>query len=232
MATDSQGYLYVAGTTSSLDFPVKGAWQPQMGESRVMRSTDGGVTWAMLANTPADITVIQPDLTNAQTVFAAGDSGIYKSADGGQTWRTVHMFPATSIYAPWITGLALDPGSPTHLIALELAGVLVSSDAGETWSPGYRFSPGGCFNQSPQVLAFDPFGSGAVLMGCDNAVYLSYDRGVTFSRMGLYPDGGGSTIAAFDPWHAGWYWAASSSGVQGHLYLSMDGFQTWTEKTS
>jgi hypothetical protein len=232
MATDSAGNLYVAGTTSSLDFPVKAAWQAQMGDSRVMRSLDGGATWTRLASTPADIAVILPDPANPQAVVAAGDNGIYQSSDGGRTWNTVYTW--TVPFDPGLTGtgLALDPGSPTHLVAMGQAGVLVSSDSGETWSPGYQFGVASCGSASTEMVAFDPFGSGTVLMGCQYGVLLSRDRGVTFTGIGPSTTGGGGKIAVFDPWHPGWYWVASSSGVQGHLYLSKDSGQTWTEQAS
>ena len=45
LASDATGNLYVAGSTTSPDFPVKNAAQPLMGEGVLMRSNDGGVTW-------------------------------------------------------------------------------------------------------------------------------------------------------------------------------------------
>jgi hypothetical protein len=48
MAADAHGNIYVAGTTSSPDFPVKNAEQPQFGDSRMMRSVDRGANQCLL----------------------------------------------------------------------------------------------------------------------------------------------------------------------------------------
>src|ERR1700679_768218 len=52
MATDTSGYVYVVGSTTSPDFPVKNAFQPQIGSAQLMRSTDRGVTWTKLTRPP------------------------------------------------------------------------------------------------------------------------------------------------------------------------------------
>ena len=45
MTSDLDGNIYIAGTTSSPDFPVKNATQPAIGGGLLMRSTDRGQTW-------------------------------------------------------------------------------------------------------------------------------------------------------------------------------------------
>lgn len=61
VATDASGNIYVAGQTSSLDFAVKAAAQPVIGESRILRSTNLGVTWTHMGLPPSDVSVVVPD---------------------------------------------------------------------------------------------------------------------------------------------------------------------------
>src|SRR5258708_415097 len=45
VATDASGNVYVAGTTTSLDFPVASAVQQHIGGTSFRASIDGGKTW-------------------------------------------------------------------------------------------------------------------------------------------------------------------------------------------
>jgi hypothetical protein len=105
--------------------------------------------------------------------------------------------------------------------------LLISADGGETWNTGGALPSFGC-NQ----ITADPFGSGALAIGCQNGVYLSQDWGATLNFIGPPAPGGGGKIAAFDPWHKGWIYAAAASGTQGSFYLSMDFGRTWASKPS
>ena len=84
MVTDPEGYLYIAGTSTSADVPILNGAQPEMGNALVLRSPDYGVTWAKASRPPDPIiTVIKADPTSAQTVFTGGPNGIQKSTDRG-----------------------------------------------------------------------------------------------------------------------------------------------------
>ena len=115
MATDAAGNIYVTGTTSAPDFPVKNAAQPAMGEAQMLRTADLGATWSRV-NVPADVTSVVPDPVDPQVVFGLAGPVTYKSSDGGGTWRTVLNFGTPS----WQTGslaidLALTPRQPKRI---------------------------------------------------------------------------------------------------------------------
>ena len=55
MLADSHGNIYVAGTTSSPGFAVVDAWQPQIGESNAMRSSDSGANRTELTTPSAGL---------------------------------------------------------------------------------------------------------------------------------------------------------------------------------
>ena len=86
VARDSNGNIYLAGTTSSPDLPVKSAAQTEFGEARILGTTIWGATWTRVGS-PADINTVTADAVLPQVLFAGGDTGIYKSTNGGQTWR-------------------------------------------------------------------------------------------------------------------------------------------------
>src|SRR5579871_1284852 len=133
VASDSAGNVYVAGTTSASDFPVKNASQTRFGESRILRTTDLGATWTRVGSPPVDVSVVVPDPADTQVLFAGGPAAVYKSSDAGQTWRVVYRlgnaFGSTG-------ALVIDPSNHLRLAAIapETGAVIRSVDAGETWN--------------------------------------------------------------------------------------------------
>jgi photosystem II stability/assembly factor-like uncharacterized protein len=218
MTADASGNIYVAGTTSSPDFPVQNAAQAQIGDWRLMRSGDGGATWARLPNIPADPQRIVADPVNPQVLFAGAATAIYKSTDQGLSWRQVYKWDTPFPIGPL---LAIDPASPAHVTAMVPNGLIMSADGGETWSPGFRQGYG-C------ELSADPAGSGALLFNCINHTFISRDRGLTFTDVGP-PLAPADRFAAFDPYHRGWIYVVSKADAS--VYRSADAGQTWTKRT-
>jgi photosystem II stability/assembly factor-like uncharacterized protein len=220
MTSDAAGNVYIAGSTSSPDFPVVNAAQPQFGESQLMSSANRGATWTKLALPPAQPLWIEPDPSVASILFAGTATGIYRSTDGGQTWASVYSW---SVSAGEGSSMAIDPGNHLHMIATVATGlVILSEDGGNTWStitlPSVYAFPGW-----PQ---FDPFGSGNVVL--NGAIpYRSTDGGHTFTQFG--PGGGGVQALNYDTVHQGWIWFAIDHGILGLFYRSTDGGVTWTQ---
>jgi uncharacterized protein (TIGR03437 family) len=226
VATDSIGNIYLAGTTSSPDFPVKNAAQPTFGDARIMRSTDFGATWKPVGSPPADVKALAVDPVTPQVLFAGGSSAIYKSADGGQTWRRVYAFQPGYLFSA--AGLVIDPGNHLRVAALAplTSQVIRSVDGGETWTAGA--SPCSFGNCGGQLIA-DPTGSGALLLAAFG-LRISRDWGLTFQDRN--PPMGAPSTAAFDPSHPGWIYADTGAGVTGTLWLSTDFGATWAQKAS
>jgi hypothetical protein len=74
IASDSAGNIYVAGTTNASDFPVKNAAQPRFGESRILWTTDLGITWTRVGSPPADVAVVVPDPVDSQVLFSCREA--------------------------------------------------------------------------------------------------------------------------------------------------------------
>jgi uncharacterized protein (TIGR03437 family) len=226
LATDAEGNVLVAGTTSSPNFPTKNAFQPTFGDASVLRSTDLGNTWTRVA-APLDVTSIFPDPVAPQVLFAGGSAGIYKSADAGATWQVVYPFPSGIA----LQSLAINPGNDLQIIAALNSGtgsaipLIRSLDGGSTWSASPSTIGGS--------LLADPTGSGAlVVVGLGGGDYISRDWGLTFTA--IYPNGavGNPSTVAFDPSHQGWIYLDVTLGSTGALWLSTDFAVTWTEKAS
>jgi uncharacterized protein (TIGR03437 family) len=241
MTSDASGNVYVAGTTSSPDLPMKNAAQPTIGEALVMRSSDRGVTWQRVSAPPTLPVTITPHPSDPNTLFVGGADGIYKTVDAGQTWRHVYEFVPIAYVNPiggWSFNIVIDPAN-TRQMYIFVSGAysgflesidifLASSDGGESWQPrGAPARPVDSHGSSARLLWVDPNGSGTVGLG----IWLSRDHGVTWTNV----RSSSSERASFtvpDPRHAGWIYSATSAGTSGHLYLSQDWGATWMERPS
>jgi photosystem II stability/assembly factor-like uncharacterized protein len=220
-ATDSNGNIYVAGTTYSSRFPVKNAAQPAFGDAEILRTTDLGTTWSRAGTLPCVVTLMAADPAISQVLFASCENGIYKSPDAGQTWQLVYSQGAGS--------LAIDPGN--HLRVAATAPALIRSlDGGETWTSGGELP---CLSGCGGSLIADPTGSGKLLVSRFGlGLAISNDWGLTFQPLAQPPGNGLPSAVAFDPSHPGWIYVDMSVGTPGTLSLSTDYGSTWTVKTS
>jgi uncharacterized protein (TIGR03437 family) len=116
IAVDSSGAAYIAGSTSSVDFPLVKPLQSSTGARPLWKSTDSGVTWAPLDALPFALPqVLVVDPTAPNTLYTATtDLGIFKSADGGATWTAAN----NGIANPSVRVLAIDPVHPQTLYAV------------------------------------------------------------------------------------------------------------------
>ena len=223
LATDAAGNVYVTGSTSAPDFPVKNAAQPLFGDSRILRTTDLGKTWDRVGSPPEDVAAMASDPSTPQVLFAVGAHGVYKSSDGGATWHMVYGYASVGVAGG---SVAIDPGNHLRVAAVTPAGSLVRSlDSGETWSAaGSVCNLPGCGSQ----LFADPNGSGALLVKT-LSLQLSRDWGATLQPIGP-PAPGSISAASFDPSHPGWIYADKGGGTAGTLWLSTDWGATWIAK--
>jgi len=152
----------------------------------LMKSTDGGATWAP-ANQSADMDLGSADVYDIAIDFSRPDQvyaavvpfGVVRSSDGGATWtRATPEFSATGSRA---THLLARNGSPGALLYGTTAGSMMrSNDGGNSWIPSRT---GKDFDGILSLCAI-PGRPDAVVAGTERGVIVSTDFGTTWSPGG------------------------------------------------
>lgn len=131
IAPSTPATLYAAGAT-----PADPAVPARCFENTVAalsRSTDGGATWtSIVAGLPAAsaINSVAVDPRDPRTLYVALNSTqVWKSTDGGATWAP------SNVGAPFLTSVAVSPGTGTVWAGTFDAHVFASHDAGANWQP-------------------------------------------------------------------------------------------------
>jgi uncharacterized protein (TIGR03437 family) len=192
IATDSQGNVYIAGATTSPDFPLTQALFAQLPEPALRVSTDGRTF------VPATLSAPEVDSVAASSdgrlVLAATSAGLYRSIDGGATWA-----PSSTLTGQ-ILALAVDPANSASAYAVVLTSSTFSMPAGpatnSTWTI-YKSGDGGvtwqtsaAFTLSPVTAAVsrivvNPLNSSIVYAFVNSALMRSADAGASWQQLNI-----------------------------------------------
>jgi hypothetical protein len=135
IATDNRGFVYVAGNTTSTNFPVSNALEPQPPQGALEVSIDGAPfvnSDINLSSTTANQS--QPGVTavaassDGKLVIITTNSITQRSVDGGVTRQ-----PSADASAAAVVALAVDPSGPGRLYVGGSAAVYRSIDGGQSW---------------------------------------------------------------------------------------------------
>jgi uncharacterized protein (TIGR03437 family) len=236
IAVDNTGAPYVAGITTSVDFPLVNPVQSTLGARPLWKSTDSGATWTPIDNLPfAFLQTVLVDPATPTTLYAGTtDRGIFKSTDGGVTWKAID----TGINGSVIQALVADPTDSQTLYAatggsVNAGAVYKSVNGGNTWSAIDSSVTGQALE-----IAIDPLNSHNVYVVWNNQLTRkSTDAGATWSNL-VFP-GTLITSLALDPRLSGSVWAYSppiivfkQAGTPAFIWHSADGGATWTQIAS
>ncbi len=235
IAVDSAGEAFIAGSTSSVDFPLLHPLQSSPGARPLWKSTNSGTSWAPLDNLPFALPqMLVSDPTAPNTLYeATGGLGIFKSLDGGVTWKQAN----TGIAATNAQALAIDPVHPQTLYAATAPlnfttsiAVYKTVDGANSWtlidSPNFGIVQLAVDAQNPNIV-----------WEIGTALRKSTDAGVTWNSV-TFP--GPLQTMALDPRVSGHLFAISNFVFCGlgctsnpyplpYLYRSVDGGANWIQ---
>jgi hypothetical protein len=108
---------------------------PLYSPARILRTTNGGISWLNITGTlpdryPADLTVDPADSRTVYVVFSGfGTSHVFRSTNGGLAWTDI----GASLPDVPTSAIVVDPDYPEVLYAGMDLGVYVSTNSGATW---------------------------------------------------------------------------------------------------
>lgn len=224
LARDTQGNLYVAGTTNSTDFATVNPVQSHLATSPLIVTTDAGKTWSFPSLGPANsASAIAAAPSSPSTVYAATPVGVFRSADSGTTWTAT----AGAGLAGAPIALTVDASSATTVYAATAQGIFVSIDGGTTW----RASANGISGTGVLAIVAHPSQNGTVFASIQNSpsFFRSTDFGQTWTQLTIaQPNQSNSPIIAIVVAPNGTIFAGTYTG----LLISTDNGNTWTAGAS
>ena len=222
VAADSQGNLYIAGNTTSLDLPTVAAAQAHPGGSPLVRidPASGASQNIYFQGVTGEGTVqsVAVDPENPQSVYATGSAGVFHSRDGGNTWARLAPIPSN----PTVLSVAVDPTNSNTLYAsTPPLGAFKSKDGGASWTAISKGVPPASDGTLDIYQIWVDSKSPAVLLAsAATGLLRSANAGASWTQVQSAVSG-----LAFDPFTAGTIYAC---GYPLGIVVSKDDGQTWT----
>jgi photosystem II stability/assembly factor-like uncharacterized protein len=196
IASDANGFIWVAGASNTAALPTPDAAQAQPAGHVYYRSEDGGTTWS-----PGGLEVGQVNqiIAASGALYAATDQGLFTSTDTGRTW--------TRLFPDLVRQVVADPSAPGTLYILRAGAGQISktTDGGTTWQSLEIGAPPTLVLMG---LTLDPSHPSTVYVGAQR-LYRSDDGGATWRASDALP-GNGILAIAVDPANSSMLYLATS----------------------
>ncbi len=159
--------------------------------SALYKSTDGGKNWRKITNglpTTAfgriamALAPSAPD--NLLAIVENENTGLYISADGGESWKLQSATSNVTARPFYFSTLVVDPYEPKRVYRPSFS-LSISNDGGYSFSDASN--AGGWVHSDHHALWINPKNTHQMYLGTDGGVYMSLDRGVTWSHQNTLP---------------------------------------------
>jgi uncharacterized protein (TIGR03437 family) len=218
IASDSNGFIYVAGNTTSGNFPVTNALEAAPPQGALEVSVNG----AAFVNSSLNVTSVYAVAASSDghLVIVSTPNGIMRSTDQGVTWTA-----ALSVL-PLCSALAVDPVNPsnTYALLLQSGALYESSDGGVNWqNTGLSFPS----NAATQIV-INPLTPTTMYVSAGYMVYRSTDGAQSWQPLSIPNSNNSISAIALAPSQPNVLYASASS-IFGPVFRSTDGGSTWTQ---
>ena len=158
-------------------------------ESGIWKSTDAGATWVELTNGLPEVDMgkiglamspANPDVIYAIVEAQHDEGGIFKTSDRGASWKKVSDYMSQS--PQYYNELVADPVDEDVVYSMD-TWLHRTVDGGTTWTKVGEKNK----HVDNHAMWINPSDTDHFVVGCDGGVYLSYDRGATWSFVANLP---------------------------------------------
>ncbi|MFC1612930.1 WD40/YVTN/BNR-like repeat-containing protein [Patescibacteria group bacterium] len=149
----------------------------------LLRSNDGGISWANIKNFKYSIKDIFIEKENSNTLYIATDRKFYKTIDGGNEWieltKNIEKITRKSgkLYLKKI--IYTNDGEKKNITLLTKKDIIFSSNGGDTWDRLNLITPQGKVELFS--IAINPLNPKEIYYGTSKALVKSIDGGATWT---------------------------------------------------
>ena len=189
----------------------------------VMKSSDGGATWArvvsgLTAGSVAYAAYLALDPQVPATLYAATQSGLFRSTDGAASWAPTTLFAQNDVSLDPVSCVAVNPTNSATVYACANGQLMKSTDGGATWA-GVTAALGSGIS----AFALDPQHPDRLYVALTSGIFASADGGTNWTP-GTLPSSSTQIVSLLvDPVVSTRVWASSNHG----LLASTDSGATW-----
>jgi photosystem II stability/assembly factor-like uncharacterized protein len=159
--------------------------------SALHKSTDGGKTWRKITNgiptgnigrIALALAPSAPD--NMLAIVESDNTSLLISSDGGENWKYQSATNNVTARPFYFSTLVVDPQDPKRVYRPAFS-LSISNDGGYSFSEASN--DGGWVHSDHHALWITPNNTHHMYLGTDGGVYMSIDRGVTWTHLNTLP---------------------------------------------
>jgi photosystem II stability/assembly factor-like uncharacterized protein len=183
VTTDTQGNLYVAGQSNSVNFPTTNGVQPKPGAPLLAISHPGQTVTPLPVGSEESVIAVA-GTNDGSVIYALTPDALYVSSDHGATWQQrPSPFPATQ--SPTVSNFAVDPIDPSQLFLATNRGLLFSGTGGlQGWGLNETGLPvGGNGMVNATWAAVSPLNHTTIYATTTGGLFKTTNDGVTWQAL-------------------------------------------------